>query len=220
MNTQSPIPPVGKKKKDDRLLWLIIGAVVLVSASAVLWHKVLKDHFIAKRWGQVEPGLYRSGQLSTSMCKPTLEENNIQVIINLCSPQPKDPEDINEKQVAQELGIDREHFPMPGDGTGGLEAYVDALTKLITSKREHKNILVHCSAGTQRTGGVIASYKLLVEGQSPADILKDMRRYGFDPTNNTKLLPHLNKLMPEIAQRLKARGMIEKIPDPIPRFPQ
>jgi protein-tyrosine phosphatase len=219
MNDQPSANPT-QPQKNDRLIWWIIGITVLVIGGSVLWHKVLKDQFVAKRWGQVETGLYRSGQLSTGMCEPTLKDNNIQVIINLCSAQPNDPEDVNEKQVAQELGIDREHFPMPGDGTGTLEAYVAAETKLITSMREKKNTLVHCSAGTQRTGGVIASYRLLVEGAKPQDILKEMQQYDFSTKSNPKLLPHLNAIMPELAKRLKERGMIDTIPDPIPTFPE
>jgi protein-tyrosine phosphatase len=196
MNDQPSANPT-QPQKNDRLIWWIIGITVLVIGGSVLWHK-----------------------LSTGMCEPTLKDNNIQVIINLCSAQPNDPEDVNEKQVAQELGIDREHFPMPGDGTGTLEAYVAAETKLITSMREKKNTLVHCSAGTQRTGGVIASYRLLVEGAKPQDILKEMQQYDFSTKSNPKLLPHLNAIMPELAKRLKERGMIDTIPDPIPTFPE
>ena len=69
-----------------------------------------------------------------------------------------------------------------------------------------------------RTGGVVATYRLLVERRPPAEVLAEMRQYGFDPRKNDTLLPFLNAHVAEWAAALRQMNVIPQIPQPIPQL--
>lgn len=205
------------KKSQKQLIQRIIVAVVLIGGSIWLWHDVIRDRVIPKRWGCVEQGeIYRSGQLSSALIEKTLKKNGIKVIISLTGEKPTDPDHIAEKQAAEKLGIELLRFGLGGDGTGDIENYAQAIAAIVKAKQEHKPVQVHCAAGTQRTGGVIGCYRLLVLGHNQEDVLKEMRAYDWDPTDNPKLVPYINENMHTLATRLVELGVIESVPDPLP----
>lgn len=197
---------------------IILAAIVLVGA-VWTWEDVVKDRVIPKRWGVVEDGLIcRSGQLSASLVKRVLKQHGIRVIVDLTSEVPGDKDQQAERQAADELGIEIKRFPLGGDGTGDIEQYAGAVTAVVEARRMGKPVLVHCAAGAQRTGGTIAFYRLLVEKKPPALVVKEMARYGWDPKHDTVLLDYINEHMGELAGLLKDKGIIDEIPNPLPRL--
>jgi protein tyrosine/serine phosphatase len=84
--------------------------------------------------------------------------------------------------------------------------------------REGKPVLVHCAAGAQRTGGVVALYRLLVQGKSPEFAFAEMQKYKYDPRRSPKLLEYVNSHIGEIAEDLVRDGTIERVPDPLPQL--
>jgi len=124
-----------------------------------------------------------------------------------------------EESAAADLAIDRKIFPLSGDGTGNLDTYAAAVAAIDQAVKHHQPVLVHCVAGAQRTGGVIAVYQLLVEKRRPAQVMAQLRRYGHDPTANPRLLNYLNDNMSELAQKLVDLGVIAQKPNPIPTLP-
>jgi protein tyrosine/serine phosphatase len=195
----------------------IVLAVVLIGAGFWLWHDVIQDRVIPKRWGAVEQdAIYRSGQLSAALIEGTLEKNHIKVIVSLTGDKPDDPDHIAEHEAADKLGIELLRFGLGGDGTGDIEHYAQAIAAIVEAKQEGKPVQVHCAAGTQRTGGVIACYRLLVLGDPKADVLREMRAYDWDPKDNPKLVPYINEHMHTLAMRLVELGVIESVPDPLP----
>ncbi|MCF7975279.1 MAG: dual specificity protein phosphatase family protein [Phycisphaerae bacterium] len=205
------------KTTKKQLIQRIVLTVVLVGAGIWLWHDVIRDRVLPKRWGTVEQGaIYRSGQLSKSLIESTLEKNHIRTIISLTGEKPDDPDHIAEKAAADKLGIELLRFGLGGDGTGDIEHYAQAIAAIVKAKQEGKPVQVHCAAGTQRTGGVIACYRLLVLGDPKADVIREMRAYDWDPKDNPKLVPYINENMHTLATRLVALGVIESVPDPLP----
>jgi hypothetical protein len=77
-------------------------------------------------------------------------------------------------------------------------------------------VLVHCAAGSRRSAAVVAMYQLLVEGRSPEDTYRELDRFGKRPVAESPLLPYLNDHMGELAELLVERGVIERVPDPLP----
>ncbi len=199
---------------------LFLTAVILfVIASLVAWNNGLRDRLFPKNFGVVEPGqLYRSGQISRWQIEPTLQNNGIKVIVALSAHASKRVQaDVDaEMLTAKNLGIDRELFPLGGDGTGQIEQYAAAIAAIDQAKKAGKPVLVHCIAGAQRTGGVIAMYEMLVEQKPSAEAFKQMREYGHDPTANPHLLEYLNTHMAELAQKLVDRHVIPKLPAAMP----
>lgn len=214
----TPTIVLSSKRKTARQIGVYLVAIVLlVIGGLVAWNNGLRDGLFPKNFGVVEPGqLYRSGQISHWQIEPTLKNNGIKVIVALSAHGGKQADLDAELKAVNELGIDREVFPLGGDGTGQIEQYAAAIAAVDKAKKEGKPVLVHCIAGAQRTGGVIATYEMLVEKKSPAEAFEQMRKYGHDPTANPHLLEYLNDHMGELAKKLVERGVIDRVPDPLP----
>ncbi len=181
--------------------------------------RFVRDQIIPKRFGVVEDGsLYRSGQISGRLIGPTLEEHGIDIVVDLTKDKEK-PYQEAEKKAIVDLGIEGHRFRMPGDGKGSVEAYADALTVIETAQKANKQVLVHCAAGAQRTGGVIACYRVLFDETSPEDAIKEMEEYSWDPVENVDLLIYLNEIMPELVQKLHEQGVLSETPETLPIFP-
>ena len=197
-----------------RLTVLAVGASAV---SLLIWDQVLKYRFIAKRWGVVVPGkIYRSGQISKWVIEDQLKEYGIEVIVDLTGLDPRDEHQQAEIRAAQKLGLQLHRFPLRGDGTGKIGHYAAAIGVLADCERRNKPVLVHCAAGAQRTGGVVAAYRVLVRGESPQTAYAELDDYGWDADSDQALLTYLNGHMRELAELLVEQGVIESVPDPLP----
>ncbi len=195
----------------------IASLLVLGIAAAVAWNNGLRDQIIPRNFGEVEPGkLYRSGQISARLIGPVLRDNHIEVIVALAATGMKPPDQAAEIKAAADLGIDRKLFPLSGDGTGNINTYAAAIAAVHRAIQQQKPVLVHCVAGAQRTGGVIAAYRVLVEKKSPQEAFAEMRRFGHDPHDNPHLMEYLNDHMAELAANLVKLGVISEVPQPLP----
>lgn len=202
--------------------WLLLfGMVALASTSVWVWKGVLEHHLLLKRYGIVEQGkIYRSGQISSNLIEKFLERRDIKVIVDLTTDDANNTDQKGEAQAAAELGIEIVKLPLGGNGTGDINHYAQAIIAIVQAGRQSKPVLVHCVAGTQRTGGVIACYRLLVQKKDPALVLDEMKRYGFRPKSNPALLPYINGNMAELSLLLKQAAVIDEIPNPLPHLPQ
>jgi protein tyrosine phosphatase (PTP) superfamily phosphohydrolase (DUF442 family) len=195
---------------------LICLAVLLIGGGIWDWYYITKDS-IPKRFGVVEKGqLYRSGLISSTLLKKVLTKYKIKVVIDLAADSSNNPDRNAEEQAVSKLGIERLTFRLKGNGTGDVNDYAEAVATIARAKKEYKPVLVHCNAGLQRTGGVIAVYQLLVERKSPFLVYCGYVRYDWDPWNDTTLFNYVNTHMRELAVLLKKMGVINEVPDPLP----
>jgi len=191
----------------------IVLAILVICTGIWLWKSHIEDYVIAKNFGVVEEGwIYRSGQISSSLIRKILVKHNIKAIITLAGDSSSNVDQAAERQVAQELGIERDIFSLRGDGTGDIETYANIIATMCEERKEKEPVLVHCVAGAQRTGGIIAAYRLIIEQRDTDYIRKEMEHYGFDPDKHINLRNFLNKNMMEIAIQLKQMGVIDKVP--------
>ena len=200
--------------------WALGGALLLalvVATGIVTWHTVLKDRLIPKRWGVVEEGaIFRSGRLPPSLLKKMLCRHNIICIVDLTFPDHAVAAQQAEKKIAGELGIQYFNYPLYGSGIGDVWNYAHALAVMANAKKENQPVLVHCAAGTQRTGGVVAAYRVLLEKSPPVVAYAELIQYGWNPNENQILLEFLNSRMAELAARLLEMQLIDSIPNPLP----
>lgn len=193
------------------------GVILVLCGAMWLWVELIEDRVVPKRWAAVEKGcIYRSGQLSPSVVKKTLKRHKIATIVDLTQEEPSDGEQQTERKAAEQLGIRRTRFPLGGDGTGDLRNYAGAIEEIVRARRRNEPVLVHCRAGVQRTGGVIACYRLLVERRSPSFVIEELRENRWDPTDNPDLLTYINEHLGELAAILRDAGVIDEIPSPLP----
>lgn len=199
---------------------ILLTLALCVIGFAIIWFAGFKFNFFPKRFGIVEDGrIYRSGELSTWLVERTLSKYKIKVIICL-EGIGNDPEDIKENAVAAKFGIEKKFFSLKGDGTGDANHYAEAVAEICKARQEDKPVLIRCSAGTQRTGGVVAVYRLLIEKKDTASAIAELKKYGWNEKDNPHLLPYLNENLPKIALLLNQMGVLEKIPESLPQICQ
>ena len=192
-------------------------AIVFLGGGIYVFDEYVKWNLFPKRWGVVEEAaIFRSGQLSPTQIQRQVQKHNIDVIVSLMSPLPGDPAYEAEKNAAEEHGIERHEYPLLGNGTGDIKQYAAAIAKIHESVQAEKIVLVHCAAGTQRTGGVVASYRILVQGKSVDQAVQEMKQYGFRQKKNPDLLPYMNEHMSELTALLIERHVIDYSPNPLP----
>ena len=154
-----------KAKKNDLKGFIKIFIIVIVIVGAIwTWNDYVKDRVIAKKFGVVVQGeIYRSGQISYAIIGRIIEKHNIKMIVDLTLPKTDDRDQDAERAAAEANGAEILRYPMGGNGIGTIDNYAGAVAAIDRAVKEGKPVLVHCAAGAQRTGGVIATYRLLVE---------------------------------------------------------
>lgn len=193
--------------------------MVLAAGLAALWEHALKDSVLPKRWGVIEKGaLYRSGQLPAPLLRRVLARHGIRVVVDMTPIEPDNVKQAAESRLLAELQIALVRCPLSGDGTGDPVEYARALTALVHARRDGAPALVHCQAGSQRTGGVVAAYRLLFEKRSPEAVRAELRRYGWRPGRDRVLTDYLDAHLPEIAALLVADRILTEPPHPLPRL--
>ena len=204
------------RKSIGRLL-VTIGVIVAVIGGGIwVWEEVLEDRLIPKRFGVVVPGsVYRSGQLSPSLVRRTLAKHEIDLVVHLGVHDPGNKAHVAEQAAVETLGIERRLFPLRGDGTGDIDNYAQAIAAIVAARDAGRRVLVHCAAGSYRTGGVIASYRMLIEGKAPDEAWAEMERYSWN-SDNPILPEYLNSHMGELTEKLLQMGVIESVPEPLP----
>jgi hypothetical protein len=199
-----------------------LGALAVLAIVVAVNHEqvtAIRDWFIPKRWGVVEPGrIYRSGQLSRHLVREMLQAHHIERVVDLTFDDPHDRNHAAELDAIAELGIGRLLCPLSSDGTGDVRVYAQAVAAVAESARFGQPVLVHCAAGTQRTGGVVALYRLLVQEKPPEFVFEELRQYKYDPKRSPKLLEYLNAHMGEVAEELVREGAIPRVPSPLPQL--
>jgi protein tyrosine phosphatase (PTP) superfamily phosphohydrolase (DUF442 family) len=212
----SKIPSYTKRK------WLVVVCLAAtVAAGIYLWTNVFQYYLFPKRFGVVEQGLiYRSGQLSAPLVKKVLAKYNIKTIVILTGEKPDQADQQAEKQAADEINIKILRFPLNGNGTGDVNEYTRAIVAIANAQKYKQPILVHCASGAQRTGGVIAMYRLLVQKQDPDWVEDELEYYGCAIDDKPTLYAFLNNNMAELAMQLKESGVIDEIPSPLPQIPR
>lgn len=198
---------------------ILAALIITIAGAIVLWETKLEDCVATKRWGVVESGLiFRCGRLPSARMRNVLARHNIRVLIDLTQPTADPKHHTKERAAADDLGIAYYNFALIGDGTGNIEHYALALAALTDARRRGLPALVHCAAGAQRTGGVIAAYRIFGEGWSPDQARLEMQRYGWKPQKDRILLDFLNRNMAELAARLLELDVIKQIPSPLPQL--
>ena len=193
-------------------------AVLALLAALGLW-EAFKYQIVPRRFGIVERNLvFRSGRIAPRLVSRTLREHKIAVIVDLTEPSPDDASWRAEREAAENLGISVLNFDLVGDGTGNITNYAKAVAAIVEAKRANKPILVHCAAGAQRNGGVVAAYRLLVEKQLPETVLAEMSRYGWKARRNRALVDYLNRHMAELRSLLQEMGAVRRERSASPRI--
>jgi protein tyrosine phosphatase (PTP) superfamily phosphohydrolase (DUF442 family) len=194
--------------------------IVAIAAAALFVAGGMSYSFntVPKNFGIVQPGkIYRSGELTVASFHRVVEERGIRTVVDLGA-YDKDPAgEERMRRAAQAVGITRFVLPLEGDATGNPNRYVQALR--IINDPARQPVLVHCSAGTQRTGCLVMLQRHIVEGKSYHEVFHEAVEHRHDPSDNPHLLLMLADWGDKIEAAYRAGTLIpgvEPVPDPVP----
>jgi protein tyrosine phosphatase (PTP) superfamily phosphohydrolase (DUF442 family) len=161
----------GVMKRTTRL---VIGTVSLAALAAGCggprpqsWARKVRVPGL-RNFHKVDDGLYRSARLSSGSAAD-LKKLGIRTIVNLDC-------DLDDDKLLAGTGIKVVNQPCHARGITD-EHLAQFLKVAIDPKR--RPVLVHCWAGADRTGAMVAAYRVVVQHWSREDALREMRRGGF-----------------------------------------
>lgn len=194
-----------------RLLPILLVTLALAGLGTLAYAKLIRPHIVPKNFGIVEPGkLYRSGELTPAATKRIVEEHHIKTIVDLGAYDVDPAGERVAERTARALGVERRVFRLSGDGTGNPNSYVEALRILTDPARQP--VLVHCSAGSQRTSACVLLYREIIQNKPFLADFNEALEHGHDPAKNTRLRPYLEEWHAKIAEAFKAGGSIDGQP--------
>ena len=85
-------------------------------------------------------------------------------------------ENDEEQRACEAIGVRRYFCYLPGDGVGPDDPYLRFL-EVMQDPANHP-VLVHCSAGVQRTGGAVALFRVLYQGWPVDRAVREMVEKG------------------------------------------
>ncbi len=190
--------------------WQIISMVVLgLLLFAWFLNEFVKPRVIPKRFEVVaENALYRAGRIHPDLLPRVIAEHGIDSIVTMTYPVADHPYQIAEKQVADALGIPIYRYPLGGDGLGDPASYIGALEKVHEEISNGRQVLVHCAAGTERTGGVVYLYETLMKGKTDEEARANLLAAGHRPERNPALIPFLAEIKQDVIAALQSGGII------------
>ncbi len=120
-------------------------------------------------FGEVTPSLYRGGLVSVDGIK-ALKKLGINVVIDTHK------DDEAEEREVKALGMKYVaipwHCPWPHDAV--FEKFLD-----VVHENKGKKIFVHCRLGDDRTGMMVAAYRMAEEGWTANEAMTEMKSFGF-----------------------------------------
>lgn len=180
--------------------WLGLGVVGVVAAV------VIDNHALPKHWGVVEKNqIFRSDQLAPPVLWKMLRTHHIVAVLELDEERGSQSELI--KWIYRHLSISRVVVPLARDGTGKAIKYVDALDFLACAWRENRPVLVLGASGSDGAGGVVAAFRMLIQGADVRLVRTELEQYGWRVERNPVLLSFLDEKLPAIARGLKSRNV-------------
>lgn len=191
--------------------WVRVGALVAAVAAAALVLWAAAPGASAKRFAVVEEGkVYRSGELSARALQRVVERHGIRTVVDLGAYPVGSRADAREQRAADSLGISRVRLDLFGDGSGDPNDYLRALR--LMSDPDRQPVLVHCGAGTERTGCAVMLYRHIIQGVAYGKAYEEALRAGHDPGRNRVLVGVLLDWAGPIEEAFRAGGDVAGAP--------
>lgn len=154
-------------------LGLLMGTLALawVPAAAQVAKPVQQPGL--PRFGTVTSHLYRGGQPETRGFAE-LKGLGIDLVVNLRN----EPDEIaRERAVVEAQGLRYASIPWRGKENPKPEQVAEFLALLRANS--DKKVFVHCERGSERTGVMIACFRMSTERWTPEQALAEMAAFGF-----------------------------------------
>jgi tyrosine-protein phosphatase SIW14 len=121
-----------------------------------------------RNFGQVTPTLYRGGQPSAEGFR-ALARMGIKIIVDTGRSK-------RDEALVKKLGM--RYVPLPWYCPFPKDKVFDQFIELIRNNPQ-KKIFVHCRLGDDRTGMMIAAYRMAVDGWTAKQAMREMHEFGY-----------------------------------------
>jgi tyrosine-protein phosphatase SIW14 len=152
-------------------------------------------------FGEVTPMLYRGGQPNYKGFQ-ALAKSGVQIVVDTRGNRTR-----SEGKRVRVLGMRYVaipwHCPFPHD-----EAFARFL-KLLQENRG-KKVFVHCRLGDDRTGMMIAAYRMADEGWTADEAMREMQKFGFSEAHHF-ICPSLASYEQSFPKRLRSSAAFKHV---------
>jgi protein tyrosine phosphatase (PTP) superfamily phosphohydrolase (DUF442 family) len=182
---------------------LIVGLAVVIFVMPFVCFRAAYSY--EKRLREVDPGrVYRSGQMTADGLADAVRRFDIRTVINVQDDVP-DPDleksfwrsgTVKESELCRRLGV-RYVWIAPDlvpvkDSPRRRPQAVDEFLRVLDDKTAYP-VLIHCRAGLNRTGCLVAVYRMEYQGWSPIEAFQEMKDLGFGTTTCTASNQYVNQ---------------------------
>jgi hypothetical protein len=152
-------------------------------------------------FAEITPTLYRGAQPRKHGFE-ALAKMGVQIVVDL-----RGDRDGERKEVTS-LGM--QYLPMHWECSFPKDRIFAEFLTLIR-KNPGKKIFVHCRVGDDRTGMMIAAYRMAEEGWSPKQAMKEMTEYGFNLPHRRLICPRLSEYEEHFPERFATKPEFEDL---------
>ena len=171
-----------------------LAAVSLTAGTQASWCQAENALRGLPNFGRVADNLYRGGQ-PTAEGFNTLRTMGVGMIVNF---REGHAETAAEKSRVESLGMKYVGIPWRASHRPSNTQIVEFLD--LVRANPNTKIFVHCRRGADRTGVMIASYRISVEHKPVAEAVSEMYRYHYDWLFRSQLKRYVQSL-PELLQK-------------------
>jgi tyrosine-protein phosphatase SIW14 len=164
-----------------------LAVLLLASGTQASWCQAEKEPGLPN-FGRVTDHLYRGGQ-PTADGFNTLHTMGTGMVVDF---REKPSEVATETREVESLGMKSVNIPWNANHEPSSDQVVQFLD-LVRANPDTK-IYVHCRRGADRTGLMIAAYRIAIEHKSAADAMSEMHRYHYDWLFRSQLKRYVDSL--------------------------
>ena len=188
---------------------LLAGWIIFVVAGGCLaWFSSPVENF-----GCVEPDcLYRSAQPSAEGLRVVQKRHGIRTVINLRSPDTVRTRPLPQEEVAFARNHGMRFINLPY-GDPSPETQIEKFLAIMDDPANHP-VLIHCAEGKERSGVMVAAWRMRKQGWSYDRAVAEMESFGFSPPEKPEMcaalrrisVPPKGKTPPDRAARSRLAG--------------
>ncbi|HKV27082.1 MAG TPA: tyrosine-protein phosphatase [Candidatus Acidoferrales bacterium] len=146
-------------------------------------------------FAQITPSLYRGAQASREGFRK-LAAMGVQIVIDLRGDRK------SEREFVNTLGMT--YIPMGWECSFPKDKTFAKFLAVILDN-PGKKIFIHCRVGDDRTGMMIAAFRMAVQGWSAEHAEKEMERFGFDFLHRRVICPRLSSYEEHFPDRFRTK---------------
>jgi protein tyrosine phosphatase (PTP) superfamily phosphohydrolase (DUF442 family) len=152
-------------------------------------------------FAEITPTLYRGAQPRKHGFE-ALARMGIQIVVDLRGDRK------GEREEVTRLGM--QYVPLHWECSFPKNRIFAEFLTLI-QKNPGKKIFVHCRVGDDRTGMMIAAYRMADEGWSAKQAMEEMKKYGFSFTHRRLICPRLSEYEEHFPERFATKPEFEEL---------